>query len=53
MTFLISFLSVLRRTIGWNILASQIYRLKQVSKFNKLSATIIKFPRMMEEVVDF
>ena len=53
MTFLISFLSVLRRTIGWNILAGQIHRLKQVPKSNELSTTIIKFPRMMEEVVDF
>jgi len=34
-------------------LAGQLNRLKQVSKSNKLGATISKFPRMMEEVVDF
>ena len=35
------------------ILAGQLNRLKQVPKSNELSATIIEFPRMMEEVVDF
>jgi len=36
-----------------DILASQLNRLKQVPKSNELSATIIEFPGMMEEVVDF
>jgi len=35
------------------ILAGQLNRLKQVPKSGELGATIIKFPRMMEEVVDF
>jgi len=34
-------------------LADQLDRLKQVPKSNKLGATINKFSRMMEEVVDF
>jgi len=41
----------LAKSIG--ILAGQLNRLKQVPKSNELSATIIEFPRMMEEVVDF
>jgi len=35
------------------ILAGQLNRLKQVPKSGELGATIIKFPGMMEEVVDF
>ena len=35
------------------ILAGQLNRLEQVSKSNKLDTTIIEFPRMVEEVVDF
>ena len=35
------------------ILAGQLNRIKQVPKSNKLDATIIEFPGMMEEVVDF
>ena len=35
------------------ILAGQLNRIKQVPKSNELDATIIEFPGMMEEVVDF
>ena len=35
------------------ILAGQLNRLEQVPKSNELDATIIEFPGMVEEVVDF
>ena len=35
------------------IIAGQLNRLKQVPKSNELGATIIEFPGMVEEVVDF
>jgi len=35
------------------ILTGQLNRLKQVPKSNELGATIIKFPGIVEEVVDF
>ena len=35
------------------ILAGQLNRLEQVPESNELGATIIEFPRMMEDVVDF
>ena len=41
----------LANSIG--ILAGQLNRLKQVPKSNKLGTIIIKFPGMMEEVVNF
>jgi len=36
-----------------DILARQLNRLKQVPKPNELGATIIEFPGMVEEVVNF
>ena len=35
------------------ILAGQLNRLEQIPKSNELDATIIEFPGMVEEVVDF
>ena len=43
------------KSLAWSMstLAGQLNRLKQVPKFNELGTTICKFPRIMEEVVDF